>query len=287
MADTRFEADLKAMLAEQKGVYFPVRASPFERLLVFKASPKALYPNADDEFSMSGIGPNYNIISDYEYKIRDAMRRGHPPFDEALVVEKMRPKGYLLINGHHRWAAALRMGLKKVPIQVVNLAQASDIRSFLKGSDFDKRAVFDLDEVLLRPKEDPFLERAPHFPYNLRLQGRLRLGVPALFNFLKQEGYDIWVYSSNFYSFDDVKAFFRHYSAPVDGAITGMRKKSQMKKNMGSLIAEKYKTTLHIDNDSVLVAKSAPEEYSLSNNPREWSGEIIDIVKGFKPDEEQ
>ena len=285
MAKTRFEEDLNGMLAEQRGVYFPVKASLTERLMKKKASPKILHPNPDDEFCFESVGPNYRIISEYEEQIKDALRKGVPIFNDPITVEKTRPKGYLILNGHHRWAAALRLGVKTVPIHIINLAQAADVRDMLKSSANNKRAVFDLDEVLLRSPSDPYTEKAPGFPFNLRFSKTLRLGVPALFFFLKQHGYDIWVYSANFYSYDDVRALFLHYRAQVDGAITGMRKKSQMQKKMGALIAGKYKTTIHIDNDSVLVAKNGPEEYSLSGNPGDWSGEIMDIVKGFGADE--
>ncbi|MCR4657435.1 MAG: ParB N-terminal domain-containing protein [Lachnospiraceae bacterium] len=287
MAETRFEATLREKLEQQRGVYFPVKASLAERLLKTQASPEILLPNAEDEFCMSGIGPNYGIISGYEDKIRDAQRKDQPVLDEPLIVEKMRPKGYLLINGHHRWAAALRMGIKKIPIKIVNLAQGMDIRKIINESDHDKRAVFDLDEVLLRSPDDPFLEKPLRFPYNLRFHKRIRLGVPALFYFLKQEGYDIWVYSANYYSYDDVKLLFRHYSAVIDGAITGMRKRSQMQKKFGSILSGKYKTTLHIDNDSVLLAQNNPEYYALNGNARDWSSEIMDVVKGFHAGDEK
>ncbi|MBP3241914.1 MAG: ParB N-terminal domain-containing protein [Oribacterium sp.] len=33
---------------------------------------------------------------------------------DPIIVEKMYPDGYMILNGHHRWAAATRLGLKKV-----------------------------------------------------------------------------------------------------------------------------------------------------------------------------
>ena len=32
------------------------------------------------------------------------------PWEEPLIVEKVHPEGYMLLNGHHRWAAALKTG---------------------------------------------------------------------------------------------------------------------------------------------------------------------------------
>nr|MCR5788868.1 ParB/RepB/Spo0J family partition protein [Lachnospiraceae bacterium] len=230
MAELRFEESMKKMLAEQEGVYFPVSASLPERLLVRKISPKKLRPNADDEFCHDGVGPCYRIISEYEQKIKDAQMRDVPAIDEPLIVEKMRPNGYRIVNGHHRWAAAWRMGLKKVPIHIVNFVKESEIKQILEKSDNVRRVSFDLDEVLLRSPEDPFLEKALCFPLNLRFRERIRLGVPALFHFFKREGYDIWVYSSNYYSFDDVMKLLSHYGARIDGAVTGMGKAKQTRK---------------------------------------------------------
>ena len=90
------------------------------------------------------------------------------------------------------------------------------------------------------------------------------------------------MYSANYYSYDDVKLLFRYYHAVIDGAITGMRKRSQMQKKIGALLASKYAITLHIDNDSVLLARNNHEYYELSGKARDWSGEIMDVVKGFR-----
>ncbi len=97
--------------------------------------------------------------------------------------------------------------------------------------------MFDLDEVLLRPSTDPYLEKPLIFPFNLLYPQRLRLGVPALFYFFKNEGYDIWFYSSGYHSFDDVVTFFRHSDARIDGAITGIDKNELGWKKMEEMLA--------------------------------------------------
>ncbi|MCR5421932.1 MAG: ParB/Srx family N-terminal domain-containing protein [Lachnospiraceae bacterium] len=97
---------------------FPVKTGLFKRL--FKKWTKCvnLHPNPDDEFCFPDIGPNYSIITDYETRIRDFIVQGYGPWGkikERLMVEAIHPDGYMLINGHHRWAAALRLGVKKSP----------------------------------------------------------------------------------------------------------------------------------------------------------------------------
>ncbi|WP_022760235.1 ParB/RepB/Spo0J family partition protein [Butyrivibrio sp. AD3002] len=63
------------------------------------------------------------------------------PFSEPIVVEKVSPDGYLILNGHHRWAAARNAGLQNVPVEIVNLTQEDDIRKMLKNSDRQKRVM--------------------------------------------------------------------------------------------------------------------------------------------------
>ena len=41
--------------------------------------------------------------------------------NEPIPVEKMYPEGYMILNGHHRWAAALRLGQPEIPVKIVNL----------------------------------------------------------------------------------------------------------------------------------------------------------------------
>ena len=274
-------------LEKQKGVYIPVRASLIERLIVRKASVAKLHPNAEDEFSMDSVGPSYRIIGEYETKFREALRLERRVFDEPLTVEKLRPNGYLLLNGHHRWAAAMRCGIKKVPIKIINCATESDIQKILERSQHDKRVAIDLDEVIFRPEDYKYLEKKSFtFPFSNRFKQRIRLGIPALFYYLVKHGYDIWVYAADFYSIDDIQKFFKSYSVHVDGIITGVGKQEQLNtpgaKRMKELIANKYSMTLHIDNDLLLETHNTEkgfEEHEINASEEEWSKKTIAIIE--------
>lgn len=272
---------------KQKGVYIPVRAGLIERLLVKKAHVSKLHPNAEDEFSMESVGPSYRIIGEYEAKFRESLRLERRVFDEPLTVEKLRPNGYLLLNGHHRWAAAMRCGIKRVPIKIINCATESDIRKILEKSQRDKRVAIDLDEVIFRPADYKHLEKkAFTFPFSMRFKQRIRLGIPALFYYLAKNGYDIWVYASDYYSIDDIQKFFRSYSVHVDGIITGIGNQelnnTASAKRMKELIANKYSMTLHIDNDSILETHNSEkdfEEHEIKASEEEWSKQTIAIIE--------
>lgn len=287
MAKSRFMEFVLNDIEHQKGIAIPVHASLFERLIIRKTYCKNIHPNPEDEFSIESVGPSFRIIGEYESEFRDALRMERRPITEALTVEKLRPDGYLLLNGHHRWAAAMRCGIKRAPIRIINCATESDIKTILENSLHDKRVTLDLDEVVFRPADNGYLEKkAFTFPMSLRFKKRLRLGIPALFYYLVKHGYDIWVYAADFYSIDDIRKFFRAYSVHVDGIITGMGKQEQNKSEsavrMKELINNKYKMTLHIDNETILETHSKSKEfkeYEILSSEEEWSKRVIEKIE--------
>ena len=287
MAKTQLAEYVSNDIEKQKGISIPVHAGLLERLLVRKTACSNLHPNAEDEFSMDSVGPSYRIIGEYETKFREALRFERRVFDEPLMVEKLHPRGYLLLNGHHRWAAAMRCNIKKVPIKIVNCATESEIRTILEKSQHDKRVAIDLDEVIFRNPDCKYLEKKAFlFPMSLRFKQRVRLGIPALFYYLVKHGYDIWVYAADFYSIDDIQKFFRAYSVHVDGIITGVVKReqnnSESEKRMKELINNKYQMTLHIDNDSVIETHNSTKEFSdyeINASEEEWSKKAIAIIE--------
>jgi len=83
-----------------EGVAVPVKAGFLERSLKKKAKLTELHPNPADEFCMPEIGPNNQIISDYATKMKEARMLMAEPWrdwDGPLIVEKMRPDGYMVI----------------------------------------------------------------------------------------------------------------------------------------------------------------------------------------------
>lgn len=286
MAGTEFEEFIKNEIDSQKGVCHPARAGMLERLFVMKTSITKLHPNPDDEFCFPDIGPNYGIISDYSSKFLFNIKHALPVMEEPLMIQKIRPHGYMILNGHHRWAAARRIGLKRVPVRIVNTTSESDIRQMLESTAHDMRATFDLDEVIFRPADDPHIEKKPGFIRFGIQRKALRAGIPALFSWLVRNGYDVWVYSSNFYSTDDIARYFRRYQTPVTGIITGMKKKksgqSTVSDETRKLMENKYQVTVHIDNDLVLVTRGRAgefEEKEIESDPGQWSRQVISILE--------
>ncbi len=108
---------------------------------------------------------------------------------------------------------------------------------------------------------------------------------------LEKSGYDIWVYSSSFYSLEYIKALFKRYHVGVTGIVTGTAKRKTTKEDrkiMENLYADKYLHTLHIDNDMVMMIDNTVKEFRefIIDQDGNWSKEVIAIVNTINGKEE-
>ena len=97
-----------------------VRVSLLERLVVRSIPPQEMHVNPDDEFADPDIGPSERIINEYAHEIPQLYMNREPIFPNPIMVYKMAAGGYLILNGHHRWAAAIKQGLKRVRAAIMN-----------------------------------------------------------------------------------------------------------------------------------------------------------------------
>ena len=97
-----------------------VKASLFERRMVRHLPLKELHVNPDDEFTDPEIGPSDRIISEYMELIKILQFQKADIFEEPVLVNKMKAGGYMLLNGHHRWAAAWKRGMEKIHASIMN-----------------------------------------------------------------------------------------------------------------------------------------------------------------------
>ncbi len=286
-----FEKHLAKEIDKYKGVAFPVKSSFFHRLVAKKVSCLRLHPNPDDEFSKPGVGPSFRIISEYENKLRKDKEYEVKTVADPIVVEKMYPDGYMIINGHHRWAAYYKLGFNKVPVTIVNLTHDEDIKRMLENASNDKRVTLDLDEVVFCSSDNETAENKLGFPFGALYKERIRLGIPALFHYLQGKGYDIWVYSAKFYSMDYIRNYLKKYHVDITGIVTGTSKKSdtnsETKKDIDRMIADKYRFTLHVDSNTVLKINNRTkdfEEFTIDKDNDNWSQGVMNIVGELKED---
>lgn len=287
-AGTEFDEFIAKEIKTYAGVAMPVKAGLLNRFFVSKAACKKLHPNPDDEFSIPSVGPSYRIISDYEKKFIHNENTNGSYYDgeEPIMVEKIRPDGYMILNGHHRWAAAVRLGKPRIPVKVINVTHEQEIRDIIKNSNHDKRVTLDLDEVVFWNENNGPAEKALPFPMNRFYKDKLRLGIPALFNAFNKSGYDIWIYSSKFYSTDYIQNLFKKYHVHVTGIITGTSKRKQLKDDKNAiqdLYSKKYLVTLHVDDDVVLMIDNKTKDFQEFNinGEENWSKAVMDIIKGL------
>ena len=91
------------------------KASFFERITKRKVDINELHANPLDEFTNPKIGPCESAVSKY---IKEIHQTGK--LKEPIEVQKLAAGGYEIVNGHHRWEAAIRAGLEKVSVRIKN-----------------------------------------------------------------------------------------------------------------------------------------------------------------------
>ncbi len=294
--------DFQDFLAEEvrkvRGISRPVKAGLLRRILVGSARTRNLHPNPEDEFCDPRIGPNYSIISQYEREL--ATYRHSPsaswgrqmPGIARLQVQRISTGGYQILNGHHRWAAAVRISLPRLRVQVLDITQERDILKMLARSQHDRRATLDLDEVILRPIGDSGFERPLSFFPRRIFKEQIRLGIPSLFQSLAKQGWDVWVYTASYYSTDYLRRLFRLWGCPVAGVITATGRKIQgaeeAKRTLSKMFEEKYRCTVHIDNETVLQTFARSEafrEEPIDTSREPWAPAVLSALRRL-PEEE-
>ncbi|MBR5257807.1 MAG: ParB N-terminal domain-containing protein [Clostridia bacterium] len=288
--NTRFQEFLAQEVKKYKGIYVPVKAGLLKRVLVREVPLKKIHPNPDDEFCAPEVGPNNEIVSRYMQVFADNHLHHMKHYcEDPVLIEKIRPGGYMILNGHHRWAAALRLGYKRIATRTVNLTGEMDVKLMLQNSVHTRRATLDLDEVVFAKDGSVPAEKALPFPLSKLYRERLRLGVPALFRLLNREGWDVWVYTSQYYSPEYIRRLFRKYHVRVTGVVTGAARKTENDSAAGleKLVKDKYQSTLHIDSETVLLTRADGGEFEDLRLPGEsvWSAEVMEIVRRLKPHE--
>lgn len=294
---TEFTKFIEDEIKKYDGVCFPLKTGLLKRMFIRWTKCTNLHPNPDDEFCFPDVGPSYAIISEYEQNIKFQIEHANSPWDgmdDRLMVEKMHPDGYMLINGHHRWAAALRLGIKKAPIKILNLTHENDILDIIEKSKNSKRVTVDLNELVFVDEAEYPIEKKLSFPANLNYKENVRLGFPALCRFLQSYGYDVWVFTSDYMSVDHIEGLLKKYHVKPDGIITASgrieKTNNEKKKRIKEIIKKKYLRTLNLYNDMMIVIDSSSGDYDnvpLEGSANEWVKAVENAVKKIEGNEKE
>ena len=275
-------------LQKSAGLTRPVKATLPERLLIRKMNINRLHPNPEDEFCMPDIGPNYSIVQKYQMLFmpnsKYAKKDLENAYKEPLFVEKNKPSGYMILNGHHRWLAAHVIHKKRMPIRIVNVTQESDIIKTMSKSQNRICASFDLDEVILVPKDASNVEPRPKSPLSLFYKESVREGVPALIDALRCMGCDIWVYTGQYLSEGYIQTLLRLYQAKPDGVINGMKNRSSSGK-IAERFSKRYDVSIHVDAKGIVCVDTKNKTFDtadLVKGDTMWASEAISIIRNME-----
>ena len=181
-----------------------------------------------------------------------------------------------------------------MPTQIVDLTTEADLRDMYSKAKHEKRVAFDLDEVVFCHDENP--DRMEKFCPSLSIKS-IRSGCvwasPPCFIISGIRAYDVWVYTSNYYSMDCIRNMFRHYHVQVAGIVTGMSriasKDTQKRESLEKQFKDLYTITVHADRKTLVYVNNrtkAFEEHPLSGDAQ-WSAAIIDIIREISDHEKK
>lgn len=287
---TPVEKDYKTLVLDDMatfdGLAKPIRASVLERICTKNLNINQLHPNPTDEFSMENIGPNFGIVSDYTQSMRKAQSLSMPVMDEPIIVEKMSTGEYMILNGHHRWLAAHKADVKKVPVQIVNVAPDEEIFEKVKNSANTMCVSIDLDEVLLADRNSYPTKEKPFFLSKKLFPKILRYNAGALINELRNDGFDVWIYTNDFHSSEYIDILLRHQHTRVDGIVNGLSRKKS-KDGLKKAFINKYKYSIHIDNEGIICVNNSIKDFEsidIETTQNNWAADIMKAMKQLKLD---
>lgn len=115
------------------------------------------------------------------------------------------------------------------------------------------RISFDLDDTLFVSEETFKVEPALKFPFCAIYKERLRLGTVALLKYIREQGMELYVYTTSYRSEHYIRGLFHCYGIKFDCVINGAKHAREVQSGhmeaMPSKYPSKYRIDLHIDDD--------------------------------------
>lgn len=125
---------------------------------------------------------------------------------------------------------------------------------------------FDLDGVLFVDPETCETEPPLVFPLSRFYPDRLRKGTVDLIHRLKEQKFEVWIYTSSYRRERYLKGIFWHYHVKFDRIINGFRHDREVQRDkklrLPSKLPNFYRISLHIDDEEYVVKNG--KEYGFS-----------------------
>ena len=116
---------------------------------------------------------------------------------------------------------------------------------------------FDLDGVLFVDPDICEIEPPLAYPFSRMYPDRLRKGTVDLIRRLKEQNWEVWVYTSSYRRERYIKWLFRHYHIKFDRIINGFRHDTEVQRDrklrLPSKLPNFYRINLHIDDEETVV----------------------------------
>ena len=112
---------------------------------------------------------------------------------------------------------------------------------------------FDLDDTLFVSEKAFRTEPPLPLPLRLLYRERLRAGTVALLRRLREQGHQVWIYTTSYRSERYIRGLFRCYGIRLDRVINGETHQNEVQagraEGMPSKYPSKYRIGLHVDDD--------------------------------------
>ena len=125
---------------------------------------------------------------------------------------------------------------------------------------------FDLDGVLFVDPGTCEIEPPLAWPLGRLYPDRLRKGTVDLIRRLKEQKFEVWIYTSSYRRERYLKGIFWHYHVKFDRIINGFRHEREVQRDkklrLPSKLPNFYRISLHIDDEEYVVKNG--KEYGFS-----------------------
>ncbi|MDE6365297.1 MAG: HAD family hydrolase [Lachnospiraceae bacterium] len=155
------------------------------------------------------------------------------------------------------------------------------------------RISFDLDDTLFVSEENFKVEPPLKFPFSVIYKERLRLGTVALMKYIREQGMELWVYTTSFRSEQYIRGLFRCYGIKFDSIVNGARHAREVQAGrteaMPSKYPGRYRIDLHIDDDRSVAENGRTYGFHVlivGGQDDNWTDSIIKEIERIRKSQE-
>jgi len=148
---------------------------------------------------------------------------------------------------------------------------------------------FDLDDTLFVSPDNFKTEEKLKFPFCRIYKERLRLGTIDLLKWIREQGIELWIYTTSFRTEAYIRGLFRCYGIILDSVVNGDRHTREVQADkrdaMPSKYPSKYRIDLHVDDDISVVQNGRTygfKVFLIGAQDDEWTEKIKQEIISLK-----